>query len=285
MNRPDGASLRGQASVRTYGERDPTDRSACYTRNGSHTPALTRCREFHAVQARMARRRLRCGCYGRIIAGVTGDEDNRPGPQRKETAAEDAWLLVAVSTAGGADSLRVHVWRKLRGLGAVYVQQSVCLLPDRPPVAATVRKLADKVRAGGGTARCLHLTLTDPVERGELIGEFRASVTAEYSEVLQRLPAFFTEIETETAKGHTTFAEVEESEADLARFEAWVAKIEARDYFAAPIGAEVRAELDRARKAMKAFEAAALAAETAPHTGTGHGALQPGAAERQGHRP
>lgn len=61
--------------------------------------------------------------------------------------------MLAVSTAGAADSLRVYVWRKLRGLGAVYVQQSVCLLPDRPTVAATVRRLVDKVRAGLDRAR------------------------------------------------------------------------------------------------------------------------------------
>ncbi|MFF7892536.1 Chromate resistance protein ChrB [Streptomyces sp. NPDC007907] len=199
--------------------------------------------------------------------------------------AEDAWLMVAVSTAGAADSLRVHVWRKLRGLGAVYVQQSVCLLPDRPPVAGTVRKLVDKVRAEGGTARLLHLTLTDPVERGEVIGEFRASVTAEYGEVLARLPAFFAEIEAETAKGRTTFAEVEESEADLARFETWVGKIAVRDYFAAPIGAEVRAELERARTAMTAFEAAALAADTSPDTRTGRDRARLRAAGGEGHRP
>ncbi|MFF0109594.1 Chromate resistance protein ChrB [Streptomyces hirsutus] len=202
---------------------------------------------------------------------------------RKSAGSEDAWLLVAVSTAGGADSLRVNVWRRLRGLGAVYVQQSVCLLPDRPPVAGAVRKLIDKVRAEGGTARLLHLTLTDPVERGELIGEFRASVATEYGEVIERLPGFFAEIETETARGRTTFAEVEESEADLVRFETWVAKIEARDYFAAPIGAEVRAELARAREAMKAFEAAALAAETTPDTSTSRAAVRLRAVE--GHRP
>ncbi|GAA2229869.1 hypothetical protein GCM10010104_23680 [Streptomyces indiaensis] len=199
--------------------------------------------------------------------------------------AEDAWLMVAVSTAGAADSLRVHVWRKLRGLGAVYVQQSVCLLPDRPPVAGTVRKLVDKVRAEGGTARLLHLTLTDPVERGEVIGEFRASVTAEYGEVLARLPAFFAEIEAETAKGRTTFAEVEESEADLARFETWVGKIAVRDYFAAPIGAEVRAELERARTAMTVLEAAALAADTSPDTRTGRDRARLRAAGGEGHRP
>ncbi|MFE2940232.1 Chromate resistance protein ChrB [Streptomyces sp. NPDC059255] len=212
-------------------------------------------------------------------------EKNGPVGQRKIPAAEDAWLLVAVSTAGATDSLRVHVWRKLRGLGAVYIQQSVCLLPDRPQVTGTVRRLVDKVRAEGGTARCLHLTLNDPVERGELIGEFRASVATEYGEVLERLPAFFAEIATETAKGRATYAEVEESEADLARFETWLAKIEARDYFAAPIGAEVRAELDRAREAMKAFEAAALAAETIPDTSTGRASVRLPAVEGQGRRP
>ncbi|MFD7894556.1 Chromate resistance protein ChrB [Streptomyces sp. NPDC059743] len=190
------------------------------------------------------------------------------GTPQEGSSGQEGWLLVAVSTAGAADSLRVYVWRKLRGLGAVYVQQSVCLLPDRPTIAATVRRLVDKVRADGGTARCLHIRIDDPVERGELIGEFREAVAVEYGEVLERLPAFFTEIEAETSKGRTTFAEVEESEADLVRFETWVAKIEARDYFAAPIGAEVRAELDRARAAMREFEAAALAAETAPDAGT-----------------
>jgi hypothetical protein len=174
-----------------------------------------------------------------------------------------AWLLVAVSTAGAADSLRVYVWRKLRGLGAVYVQQSVCLLPDNPKLAGAIRRLVAKVRNEGGSARLLHLRLEDPVERGELIGEFRDAVTAEYSEVLERLPSFFEELATETAKGRTTFAEVEESEADLARFEAWVAKIAARDYFAAPIGGEVRAEMERARAALAEFEAAALHLETA----------------------
>ncbi|MFE2842082.1 Chromate resistance protein ChrB [Streptomyces scopuliridis] len=217
----------------------------------------------------------------------------RAAGRQRESSGDEGWLLVAVSTAGAADSLRVAVWRKLRGLGAVYVQQSVCLLPDRAPVAGAVRRLVAKVRAEGGTARCLHLRLDDPVELGELIGEFRAAVAVEYGEVLERLPAFFTEIEAETVKGRTTYAEVEESEADLTRFESWVAKITARDYFAAPAGAEVRAELERARAAMAAFEAAALAAETttaetttagtAPASDTARRTARPRAVE--GHRP
>jgi len=167
-----------------------------------------------------------------------------------------------VGTAGAPDSLRVTVWRRLRGLGALYVQQSVCLLPDRPHVARAVARLAVKVRADGGTARVLHLRVDQADEQAGLVEEMRAAVDVEYGEVLERLPEFFTELDTETARGRATFAEVEESEADLARFQAWLAKIAARDYFAASRGESVRAELDRAGQALAAFEAAALAADT-----------------------
>lgn len=55
------------------------------------------------------------------------------------------------------------------------------------------------------------------------------------------MPAFLSEITTEMARGRTTYAEVEESEADLERFEKWLAAIAARDYFGAPGSAAARA--------------------------------------------
>ena len=63
------------------------------------------------------------------------------------------WLVVSVSTAGAAASLRVQVWRKLRSLGALYLQQSVCLLPARADVARDVRRLAGRVRARAAAPR------------------------------------------------------------------------------------------------------------------------------------
>ena len=65
-------------------------------------------------------------------------------------------LLVSVSTAGAA-ALRVQVWRKLRSLGALYLQQSVCLLPAREDMVREVRRLADRVRHQGGSCRLLHV--------------------------------------------------------------------------------------------------------------------------------
>jgi hypothetical protein len=85
------------------------------------------------------------------------------------------WLVVSVSTAGAAASLRVQVWRKLRSLGALYLQQSVCLLPATADVTRDARRLAARVRQGGGTARVLPMAFTDPAEEQAVITGLNAA--------------------------------------------------------------------------------------------------------------
>ena len=58
-----------------------------------------------------------------------------------------------------------------------------------------------------------------------------------------------------------TYAEVEESEADLERFRSWLAKIAARDYFDAPAGEAARVAVEEAAADLAEFEQAALHAE------------------------
>jgi hypothetical protein len=91
------------------------------------------------------------------------------------------WLLISISTAGAPASLRTQVWRRLRSLGALYLQQSVCLLPDRPEVARAVHRLVARVHHDGGSARLLRVVLPQPAEQAAVIaaahgGQARAAV-------------------------------------------------------------------------------------------------------------
>src|SRR5215475_9402298 len=188
------------------------------------------------------------------------------------------WLLVSVSTAGAAATLRVQVWRKLRSLGALYLQQSVCLLPARDDVVREVRRLADRVRRQGGSCRVLHVGIAGEAERAQLVAEMNAARDQEYGEVLERLPEFVAELDKERTRGRTTYAEVEESEADLRRYRSWLAKIAARDYFGAPRGEEAQAAVAAAAAELAAFEEAALSAEAPPEDVTPAGGPWPSAA-------
>ncbi len=172
-----------------------------------------------------------------------------------------AWVLLSVSTGKDA-SLRVFVWRALRRLGAVYLHQSVCLLPERPAVRESLAPVLARVRSQGGLVRQIGVR----VEAGEhhaLVAEQRRDRDTEYAEVMERAPALLAELAAETTRGRATYTEVEESEADLERFEKWLAAITARDYFGAAGAPAAHQVVQQCRKALAAFEAAALAADTA----------------------
>lgn len=156
------------------------------------------------------------------------------------------------------------IWRKLRSLGALYLQQSVCVLPARPEVQREIRRLVDRVLSQGGSARVLSIRFEDPSEEAQVIAELQAARDDEYGEVLERVPAFLEELRTERGRDRATYEEVEESEADLERFRSWLAKIDRRDYFGAPRRAEAHAAVERCADALEAFESEAFARDAQP---------------------
>jgi hypothetical protein len=77
------------------------------------------------------------------------------------------------------------------------------------------------------------------------------------------VPAFLDEIAYERGRGRATYAEVEESEADLERLQKWFTRVRARDYFDAPGRSDAEQAVERCAAVLAEFEAEALAAELA----------------------
>ena len=172
------------------------------------------------------------------------------------------WLLVTVHTPGRETSAeRVYAWRKLRGLGALYLHQSVCVLPAREQTRSAIGTLIEHLRSRGAQGEVHVIKFTDEAQETALIDEFQAERSDEYGEVVERTKQFHEELEYERGRGRVTYPEFEESEADLGRHQKWLAAIEARDYFDAPRHAEAVAAVDACVRALAAFEETALAAE------------------------
>jgi hypothetical protein len=172
------------------------------------------------------------------------------------------WLLITVSTPrGGTSTLRVYAWRKLRSLGAHYLQQSVCLLPATPKTTRAVARLVTRLRAEGGHGEMLRIRLSDSKQEATVIEAIQRERTDEYHEVVERTRQFHEEIQLERRRGRATYTELEESDADLARHQKWLAAIRARDYFDAPGGREAAAAVASCEEALARFESEALSAE------------------------
>ncbi len=172
------------------------------------------------------------------------------------------WLLITTSTPrGGSSTLRVYAWRKLRSLGAHYLQQSVCLLPATPKTTRVVARLVTRLRAEGGQGEMLRIRLADTNQEAAIIDAIRRERTDEYHEVVERTHQFHEELQLERRRGRATYTELEESDADLARHQKWLAAIRARDYFDAPGGHEAASAVTSCEEALALFESQAVSAE------------------------
>lgn len=172
------------------------------------------------------------------------------------------WLLITISTpSGGSSTLRVYAWRNLRSAGAHYLQQSVCLLPATPATTRAATKVVTRVRAEGGQGEMLRIELEDPRQEARVIDAMQAERTDEYHELVESTRQFHEELEDERRRGRATYTELEESDADLARYNKWLAAVRARDYFDAPGGDEATAAVASCEAALARFESDALSAE------------------------
>jgi hypothetical protein len=172
------------------------------------------------------------------------------------------WLLIAITTPpGGNSTLRVYAWRNLRSLGAYYLQQSVCLLPATPKTTRAAARVVSRMRAEGGHGEMLRIQLTDAKQEAAIIDAMQRERSDEYHELVESTRQFHEELQLERRRGRTMYTELEESDADLARYQKWLAAIRARDYFDAPGGHEAAAAVGSCEEALAQFEAEALSAE------------------------
>ena len=172
------------------------------------------------------------------------------------------WLLITVSTPpGGTSTLRVYAWRNLRSLGAYYLQQSVCLLPATPKTTRTAARVVTRLRAEGGHGEMLRIRLMDSKQETTVIDAIQRERTDEYHELVESTQLFHAELQDERRRGRTTYTELEESDADLARHQKWLAAIRGRDYFDAPGRQEAIAAVASCEEALARFESEALSAE------------------------
>ncbi len=174
--------------------------------------------------------------------------------QTRRVADPISWLILVYRIPSEPTRLRASVWRRLRSAGAVYLQNSVAALPDTGGAQRLMRTLRNEiVEDMGGSAQLLRASAL--VGQDDIVSAFNAARDDEYEEIVDRCRDFMTEIETETAARHFTYAELEENDEDLAKLRRWFEKVSARDVFAAEGANRAREALDGCAKALDGFAA------------------------------
>jgi hypothetical protein len=153
------------------------------------------------------------------------------------------WLLLTYKVPSEPARKRVALWRKLKGMGAVYLQNGVCLLPKTDDHTRRLKIIENDINEMAGESILLETVALDRAQEGKVVARFKADRDEEYREFLGKCADFEAEIAKETAVEHFTYAELEENDVDLKKLQAWLEKIVRLDFYGAILATEAAERL------------------------------------------
>jgi hypothetical protein len=154
------------------------------------------------------------------------------------------WLLLTYKVSPEPASKRVALWRRLKGMGAVYLQNGVCLLPKTDDHARRLKMLENDIVQMGGDAVILESLALDRMQQEKVVTRFKADRDDAYREFIDKCDDFETEIAKETAAEHFTYNELEENDVDLKKLQGWLEKIKRLDFYGGELAAAAGARLE-----------------------------------------
>ena len=150
------------------------------------------------------------------------------------------WLLLVYRLPREPSRHRVAVWRKLKALGALYLQDGAAALPEDAVTREQLEWLQLRVREAGGEATLWEATPNTVAEGKELVEAFHASREEAYREIMESTHR----LRRKAALGGDRAGLLE----DLKKLEREFRAERRRDYFRAPLREEAARALREARR-------------------------------------
>lgn len=165
---------------------------------------------------------------------------------------QNEWIVINYTLPREPSRVRVSLWRKLKKIGAVNIQQSMWILPHSDKNYSLLSEIKAEVSQNSGEAFVM-LSSIDEEGKKAIIKRFNGARDEEYGELLEQCEEFFKEIDKEIARENFTFAEIEENEEELNKLKEWYEKISARDTFFAPLKEKSKLELMKCAESFDQF--------------------------------
>lgn len=163
----------------------------------------------------------------------------------------EKFLIVLYDSSNSPSRIRVKLWRKLRNLGGIYPNLSLCLIPYRKEVERDVEEILLDSEINKAI-----IMISKPLKRKyakELFEIFRESRNREYLELLEECEEFLREIRENIEKGNVSEEEAEELENALESLEKWFEEIKAKDYWNTRARKRVESKLRECRLRLQSF--------------------------------
>ncbi|HEX3991449.1 MAG TPA: Chromate resistance protein ChrB [Acetobacteraceae bacterium] len=163
------------------------------------------------------------------------------------------WLLLTYKVPAEPAKKRIALWRRLKGMGAVYLQNGVCLLPKTDIHVRGLKMIENDISEMAGESVILETAALNQAQETKVLARFKADRDEQYSEFIDKCEDFKAEVAKEVAANHFTYAELEENDVDLKKLRLWLAKIKQLDFYEANLAAEAQRLLSECEAELDAY--------------------------------
>src|SRR5512137_826808 len=99
------------------------------------------------------------------------------------------WVILVYKIPSQPTRLRAQTWRHLQRIGALYLQDSVSIVPATSELAENMQWIADEIRELGGEASLFRATATTPSGETQVWRRFTEASRTEAGRVRETLAA------------------------------------------------------------------------------------------------
>lgn len=163
------------------------------------------------------------------------------------------WLVISYNLPTEPSRHRVSVWRALKKLGVVNIQQSMWVLPYHEENYAALLKISEEIEGNHGDALLMDCSFFDEKQEQKIIETLNQVRDEEYKEFIGECGKYLKELEKEIRIEKFTFAELEEEEEELNKLISWHGKIAVRDAFQAQKGNPAKEMLLKIQQAFEGY--------------------------------
>lgn len=171
---------------------------------------------------------------------------------------QNDWIALVYKLPAIPSRFRVKVWRQLKKVGAIYLQQSVAVLPNSEHFCGIMEEIKTEILTYGGEATLMSFSFCDKKDAVTAYNSFNNGLSKEYDVIGEIENRIYSEIESTRKANHLTLEFLRQKLNDLQKLRSSYNSVMLKDcyklFISSSFGEHIDTLLLRVQKDIHEFE-------------------------------
>lgn len=169
------------------------------------------------------------------------------------TKKKRGWFIIIYKIPAKPSTTRVTIWKRVRELGSLPLQQSVYILPKLSNLKVALSRFQEHIQQCGGDCKILEIASFDDAQEKEIVDGLNSLRNQEYKEIIEESERLIQEIDREAKADKFNFARSVDIEKRFLKLKEWFEAVNIRDFWGADIKGDAFTAIKECKNKVDAF--------------------------------